>query len=294
VSRDTFWQRWSRGVRRLWQRPDWVAFAGPDYADRIMQAAITDRFHAKQGRSTGRWILHQGDRRLAVYLKRHYCLPWWRGLLALVWPNRGWSPAVQEYENLITARALGLPVPASVAAGEFIGPGWRLQSFLAVEELTDMLPLHEAIPAAARALSPEAFARWKRGLVHEVARLSRELHGKRWFHKDLYLCHFYVPKETLDFSEVSCWRGRVHLIDLHRLQRHVATAWMGMGKDLAQLLYSSDEPGVTARDRLRFWKLYLGAWHRTWFARGLRLQVLFRWWLYRRHSRRQRMSEERG
>ena len=70
-----FWTRLVRGWRRLRQRPDWATFAGPDWADRIMDVSVTDRFHAKQGRSTGRWVLHAPDgsgRRLAVYLKRHY------------------------------------------------------------------------------------------------------------------------------------------------------------------------------------------------------------------------------
>src|SRR5262245_26416989 len=171
----TLWRRLARGVWRLRERPDWSAFAGPGWAEHIMDAAVTDRFHAKQGRSTGRWILHAGGRRLAVYLKRHYRLPWWRGLLAALWPGRGWSPALEEWEHLAWARAQGLPVPDAVAAGERIGPWGRLQSFLAVEELADMLPLHEAIPAASARLDADAFGAWKRGLTAELARLAREL-----------------------------------------------------------------------------------------------------------------------
>ena len=48
-------------------------------------------------------------------------------------------------------------MPLAAAAGEFIGPWGRLQSFIAIEELTDMLPLHEAVPAAAAALDPVTF-----------------------------------------------------------------------------------------------------------------------------------------
>src|SRR5213079_2543628 len=105
------------------------------------------------------------------------------------------SPALQEWDHLEWARREGVPVPAAVAAGEYIGPWGRLQSFLAVEELADMLPLHEAVPAAAARLDPATLRRWKRGLVLEMARLTRGLHGRRTFHKDLYLCHFYVHRD---------------------------------------------------------------------------------------------------
>ncbi len=247
-----------------------------------MALTVTDRHHAKQGRSTGRLILHAGGQRLAVYLKRHYRLGWWRGLLATLWPDAGWSPALAEWQHLRWAREFGLPVPAVVAAGEYIGPWGRLQSFLAVEELAGMLPLHEAIPTAAATLDRVAFARWKRGLLAEMARLTCELHGLHWFHKDLYLCHFYVLAE--DMTRLPNWHGRVHLIDLHRLSRHRWTGLHWQMKDLGQLLYSSQIAGVTARDRLRFWRAYLGAARYSWRGRWLRAAVLFKWRRYQGHN----------
>ena len=68
-------------VRRLWQRPDWGRFVGSDWVETIMGTPVTDRFHAKQGRSTGRLIVpppeaDAGAEPLRVYLKRHYELPW--------------------------------------------------------------------------------------------------------------------------------------------------------------------------------------------------------------------------
>src|SRR5207249_3247965 len=59
----TFWRRLTRGGQRVWKRPDWDAFAGADWTERIMNVVVTDRFHAKQGRSTGRWILESEGRR---------------------------------------------------------------------------------------------------------------------------------------------------------------------------------------------------------------------------------------
>ncbi|HEX4592255.1 MAG TPA: lipopolysaccharide kinase InaA family protein [Gemmataceae bacterium] len=250
---DTIWHRLVRGVWRVRQRPDWADFAGPGWLDRIMQVAVTDRFHAKQGRSIGRWALTEGGRRLVVYLKRHYRLPWLSGLLALLLPGR-WSPAGQEWDHLAWAAANGLPVPSAAACGEFIGPWGRLQSFIAVEELTDMLALHEAIPLAAARLRPADFSLWKRRLATEVARIVRAFHDRNRFHKDLYLCHFYIAEA--DTYRLAEWAGRVRIIDLHRLGHHPLTRAWWRAKDLGQLLYSSDVIGVTARDRLRFWQIY--------------------------------------
>jgi heptose I phosphotransferase len=285
------WCRLVAGVRRLRQRPDWPAYAGDDWAERIMDVAVTDRFHTKQGRTTGRWILEPAPgsgsvRRLAVYLKRHYELPWWLGWLATLWPGRGWSPAVREWRHLEWTRRQGVPVPAVVAAAEYIGPWGRLRSLLAVEELAGMVPLSEAIPLAAARLDPAAFRRWKRTLAAEMARLTRLLHDRRCFHKDLYLCHFYVAR--IDTQAVPAWRGRVYLIDLHRMGRHPWTWRLWQTKDLAQLLYSSAVAGVGARDQLRFWAEYRGTGPRRGKGRWLRRLVVLRWRRYQRHNARRK------
>src|SRR5262249_49813248 len=95
-------------------------------------------------------------------------------------------------------------VPDPVAAGEFIGPRGRLQSFLAIGELTGMLPLHEAIPLAAATLDARTFQTWKRTLIGEMVRMVRLLHEARRFHKDLYLCHFYIARA--DCGRLPDWR----------------------------------------------------------------------------------------
>jgi heptose I phosphotransferase len=289
---DSLWRRLFSGVRRILQRSGWGEFVGSNWADRIMEATVTDRFNAKQGRSTGRWVLEaEGDpggpkRHLTVYLKRHHELPWWLGWLAALWPRGNWSPALKEWEHLEWARRQGVPVPETVAAGEFIGPCGRLQSFLAVRELTGMLALHEAIPLAAQRLDPATFRRWKRGLVAEMARLTRLLHDRWCFHKDLYLCHFYIAADDLD--RVPEWRDRVYLIDLHRLARHRWTWWLWQMKDLAQLLYSSEIRGVDVRDRLTFWREYREHGMSTVADRWLRYWILLKWRRYVRHNARRK------
>ena len=285
VGPGTWWRRLVHGVRRLYMpRSDWAAFAGADWPDTIMHAQITDDFHAKQGRSTARWSLEAGARQLVVYLKRHFELPRWRGLIAMLWSGGDWSPGMAEYRNLEWARTQGLPVPNVVAAGEFVGPWGKLQSFLAIEELTDMLPLHEAIPRAARQLDPAVFRVWKAGLVRELARLTRILHDRRRYHKDLYLCHFFIARA--DTTCVPTWAGRVHMIDFHRLAHHPLAGAFWASKDLGQLLYSSEVEGIDARDRLRFWRAYFGPARRTLWGRWLRRMAVMRGGLYRRHNAR--------
>jgi hypothetical protein len=284
MSPSNWWQRLVVGARRLCvPRSDWSDFAGDDWPERIMQVNVTDDHHAKQGRSTCRWRLDAGPRQLVVYLKRHFELRRRHGLLAALWPSGDWSPAMQERRNLEWARAHGLPVPRVVAGGEFLGPWGKLQSFLAIEELTDMLPLHEAIPLAAQQLDPATFRLWKAGLTREIARLARFLHDHNRFHKDLYLCHFFIQRA--DTTRMPTWTDRVFMIDFHRLARHTIARRFWISKDIGQLLYSSDVTGIEARDRLRFWRAYMGPERRTLLGRLLRRVVLMRGRRYRDHNK---------
>jgi heptose I phosphotransferase len=294
------WQRLWHGTRRLLFHADWPLFAGPDWAERIMSTAVTDRYHAKQGRSTGRWVLSSAacqvlsaestrsatpstqhsalSTPLVVYLKRHHRLPWWQRLLATLSPGRGWSPAFAEWRHLHWAQALGVIVPEPLAVGEYIGPWFGLQSFLVVKELTGMLPLHEAIPLAQEQMPPPVFARWKRELIEEMARITRRLHCAQRYHKDLYLCHFFTPL-TSHHSPPT-----VGLIDLHRLAHHDCASWYWQIKDLAQLLFSSDVAGIIDRDRLQFFHAYLEQARLDAASRRLLRHVCVKAERYRRHN----------
>jgi len=287
-----WWKAWTSGTLRGVERADWPRLAGADWASTIMNANLTDRFHSKQGRSVARWTLAdpRGERDLAVFVKRHHKLPWLHGLFAWLAPGGKWSPALQEWQHLEWAQRQGVPVPEVVAAAEYLGPGTKLSSVLVTEELTGMLPLHEAIPLASRGLPPDIFRKLKRGLAWEMARLSRLLHDRRCFHKDLYLCHFYVREEDLRHPPAD-WHGRVVMIDLHRLGRHRFTHWWWQVKDLAQLLYSSEVEGVTVRDRLELWRAYrrLGEDTRTLRLIGALVRAKYR--RYAEHNRKLKLRK---
>lgn len=255
----SLWDRLVRGVRWSWVDPRFESALPADLDSAVMTLESRDRLHAKQGRSTARITFHHAagtpsGAPLAVYLKRHYRLPWPARVAALVDPNGKHSPGAAEWDHLQRARTLGVPVPEVVAAGERIGPWAALQSYLMIAELSGCEELNVAIPRMASELDPAAFGAMKRRVVAEVARISAALHGARVFHKDLYLCHFYLDLERLrrDPRDV-----RLVVIDLHRLGEHRILADRWRWKDLGQLLYSTGGvAGIDGRDVLRFWKHY--------------------------------------
>ena len=64
-----------------------------------------------------------------------------------------------------------------------------------------------------------------------MARLARLLHDRCVYHKDFYLCHFYIHEDDTGRMP-QAWENRVIVIDLHRLGRHrVGSMWWRV-KDL--------------------------------------------------------------
>ena len=285
MSYGSLWQRWSRGVSWNWVNERYRAHVPDDLGTTVMTIESRDRFHAKQGRSTARVVLTRADKPLAVYLKRHFRLPLLSSVAALVHPGGRHSPAAAEWMHLERARSLGIDVPDVVAAGETIGPGATLKSFVMIAELTGCEAVNEALPRLARQLSCEHFEALKRRLAAEIARMTAAMHRARAFHKDLYLCHFFLSNDHLGEDEGPF---RLSLIDLHRLSQHAIWPDWWRWKDLGQLLFSTyDVEGINDRDRLRFWRDYCRTigirWPRA-HARMIRLRAA----RYRAHNRKPR------
>jgi heptose I phosphotransferase len=276
-------------VSWTWVNDQYRARVPADLAANVMTLESQDRFHAKQGRSTVRVHLMRADRPLAVYLKRHYTLPWPARLAALIDPAGKHSPAAAEWAHLERARALGINVPEVVAAGESIGPRGRLQSFLMIAELSGCEAINELLPRLAEQMGDREFETLKRGVVAEIARITATLHIAQVFHKDLYLCHFFLDCEFLtSFTDNPGERLLVSLIDLHRLKRHKVFPDWWRWKDLGQLLYSTyGVAGITNRDRMRFWAIYcrrIGIRRPRWHSRMVRMRAA----RYLEHNRKRR------
>jgi len=279
MSMGTLWDRLVRGARWSWINDRHRSNLPADFDSTVMSIESRDRLHAKQGRSTARVIFHapegEGRRRpLSVYLKRHFRLSWSERLAALFDPRGRHSPGAAEWSHLERVRALGVPVPEVVAVGERIGPWAELQSYLAVAELTESRELNEVLPELERSLDGETFEALKRRIIREMARISATMHNAGVFHKDLYLCHFFLNLRKIERDPRDV---ELTLIDLHRLGEHRFWADRWRWKDLGQLLFSIEGvAGATSRDALRFWRRYrklAGLRRPSWQARMIRLKA---------------------
>lgn len=201
------------------------------------------RLVEKQGRCLLKWT--PPGESSAVYLKYHIEVSSLRRFAAVLWPTRGWTPATEELRNLQLARRAGVPVPEPVGAVEMVGPGLSLRGIFAVRELVGYAPLHELLYEASLSLTDREYHDYLEAVLSGVAAIAARLHGKRLFHKDLYLCHFFGRRSSSS-DPVALGRSLV-LIDFHRLQRHRVAYLHWQVKDLAQLGYSLKEIGAPER-----------------------------------------------
>ncbi|MDR3492329.1 MAG: lipopolysaccharide core heptose(I) kinase RfaP [Gammaproteobacteria bacterium] len=199
-------------------------------------------FREVQGRCTQRIVL--GDH--TYFLKQHYGVGWkeiFKNFFQLNWPVLG---AKNEWLAIKRLQELGIPTMDVVGYGcRGINPA-RLESFILTRELTDTISLEDYCRDWHITLPP---VQMKRKLIRSVADIARKLHENGVNHRDFYLCHFLLKKESLPQLEL-------FLIDLHRAQvrQHVPERWVI--KDVAGLYFSSKDIGLTTRDLLRFVREY--------------------------------------
>jgi Lipopolysaccharide kinase (Kdo/WaaP) family len=252
-----------------------------------------DHFVEKQGRSTGRYVVGPFGRQLSFFLKKYYRLSWWQRWFVPL----ARYPGPRELANLEQAAALGVPVPEPLVAGA--ARDHHCRSMLAVRDLEGYMPLHEFIPRRFSGVQSAPIRRLRRELTCQLADISRRLHRANYFHCDLYLCHFFIREANSAQARLRADAGDkvttqneatmrqsdlfdLVLIDFTRLKRSWNPRWRV--KDLAQLLFSSDVPGVSRTDRLRFFKWYLGRARLDESARSLLRRVQWKASLYHRHN----------
>jgi len=220
----------------------------------------------------------------AIYLKRHLRVDAGAWLEGLVFWRKPLTRAEAEYRNIFGLIEHGIATPQPVARGEDHRWSIRQGSFLMTEEIPGGRPADDFLKEHFAADGSDF--RKKRLLVGQIARLARRFHGAGFYHRDFYLCHFFVrqwpdtmptqawpchPEGQSDEAGVPCPRLRghadaesepspfiLHLIDLQRVRhcrgRKVGRRWIV--KDLAALAYSAPAGVITRTDKVRFLREY--------------------------------------
>lgn len=200
----------------------------------------------------GRRTLRVEWERRGYYIKIHHGVGWieiFKNLASFRLPV---FSALNELRAIRRLERLGVPTLRVVGFGARGMNPARRESFLITEELRDMVSLAR-LCAHWENTAPPVALRW--ALIERVAGIARALHRNGLNHRDFYLCHFLLARESLQ-PPFKAQGLRLYLIDLHRMQCRRVTPRRWIVKDLAGLLFSSLDAGLSRKDLLRFVRAY--------------------------------------
>lgn len=185
----------------------------------------------------------------SYFAKLHFGVGWmeiFKNLVLFRLPILG---AENEWKAIRKLHTLGIATMHFVAYGS---SGWNpaaRKSFIITRELKNTTSLEEFCMYWK---DNKPLFSYKRGLINEVARIARGIHGNGICHRDFYLCHFLLHDSHGEQGN----KPRLSLIDLHRalIKENLARRWLV--KDIAGLYFSAMDIGLSRRDLLRFIKVY--------------------------------------
>ena len=198
--------------------------------------------------------LNLGDH--TFYLKTHTGVGWQEIVKNILYFRMPVLGAMNEWHGIHHLNRLGVDTLTAAGCGTTGGNPAKRQSFLLTDEIVDTISLEElfAYWLEFPPKSPDEI-RYKRWLIHRVARIARSLHNSGANHRDFYLCHFLL-KQGYTAGKPDPEKSRLYVIDLHRMQLRKRTPVRWAIKDIAGLYFSSKDMNLTSRDRYRFMKVY--------------------------------------
>lgn len=155
--------------------------------------------------------------------------------------------AANEYLALEKMQSLGIPTMETAAFGERNFNPAAKESFLITRELTDVISLEDL----AKEKSVDFVL--KKKLIRALGESAGRMHRAGINHRDCYICHYLLHRETVAAPEV-----RLSVIDLHRAQIRKKVPLRYQVKDTAGLLFSSFDVPLSKRDIWRFIRAYSG------------------------------------
>ena len=224
-------------------------FQGESAFDQLMDCEGKNYRHIKTRRTVK---FERGGRH--YFIKIHRACGWrevWKNWLGF---KRPVTSARMEWEAIDRLQMLNVPTLKVVGRGIRGKAPAKLESFVITEALHGMVSLEQLTQNWGH-LPLERRIRLKWELLRQLAVIARNIHQNGLNHRDFYLCHFLV--QDLDWT---CWRPTdpltLHLIDLHRMQIRQTVPQRWLLKDLAGLLFSAMDCGLTRNDLLRFAVIY--------------------------------------
>ena len=180
---------------------------------------------------------------LVMYLKRQWRSDRKQALLSLLKRGRLWSVARVEWENARTLQAAGFHTAARVACGDEISLLGERFSFLLTEAAAGPVTLDQFIRVC------DDPAR-RRKVFDKLAQQLRQLHQRGLSMPDLFARHiFFAPEaEPVEFC----------FIDVARLERSRGFSIKQRARALAALNVTAPLRFVSARERVRFLRVYAG------------------------------------
>lgn len=185
----------------------------------------------------------------SYFIKQHFGVGWdeiFKNLISFKTPILG---AMTEVHAIQKLDEIGIPTTPLIAYGQQGCNPATMKSFVMTEDLGYIDSL-EDICADWQQNPPDAV--FKQKIIIAIAQLAAKLHGAGLCHRDFYLCHFVLKKDTLINESL-----KLHLIDLHRMLQGEKVNSSAVMKDIASLVFSAKDSGFSAEDWALFKQHYL-------------------------------------
>jgi heptose I phosphotransferase len=196
-------------------------------------------------------------RALVFYLKRSWKPYKKDGLASVLRRGRVWSISRREWENSRRLADAGLQTAELVAYGEECGSLWEKFSFILTVAASGVQTLEEFLRECRDGSR-------RRYVFDALAREIRKLHDAGLASPDLFTRHVFVDDRTEP--------PRFCLIDMARLDEAQPLPARLRARDLAALNITAPLRFVSARERLRFLRVYAGCADKL-LARRIRRRV---------------------
>ncbi len=231
-------------TQQLYLREDVVLHFPAERALRTAFALKGETYRDVPGRHTLRVRL--GDR--YYFVKLHEGVGWAEVVKNWLQFKRPVVGARNEFDACQALARAGIRAPRVAAFGVSRGSMAAQRSFVLSDELAGYTSL-EDVTAEWPAMGVNAQRQQR--VLYAVARFARTFHRHGFIHRDFYLCHLLAEDTALAAERV-----QLAVLDLHRARQFARIPQRWLKRDLAALLFSSLDLGLSPRHWLRFIRIY--------------------------------------